>query len=105
MQNGCAGTGCTQTQETNDYNNRLQPVRIQLGTSTSNNANACTVYNYYSGVANPTSCSIPSQVSSGNDGSEMGHYFQDTTNSSLSHTATLTVNDGDGDVHTHTWNY
>ena len=72
LQNGCVGTGCTQKQETYDYNNRLQSVRIQLGTSSSPNANACTVYNYYSGVANPTSCSIPSQASNGNDGSEMG---------------------------------
>jgi RHS repeat-associated protein len=88
--NGCAGTGCTQRQETYDYNNRLQPVRVQLGTSGGNNANACSVYNYYSGVANPTSCVIPSLGTSGNDGSEMGHYFQDATNSSLGHTATLT---------------
>ena len=72
LQNGCAGTGCTQRQETYDYNNRLQPIRMQLGTSASPNANACMVYNYYSGVANPTSCSIPSQASSGNTGSEMG---------------------------------
>src|SRR5207249_869612 len=90
LQNGCAGSGCTQEQETYDYNNRLQMVRIQLGTSAAPNANACTVYNYYSGVGNPTTCSIPSQASSGNDRSEMGHYFQDTTNSSLGHTATLT---------------
>src|SRR5207302_5296312 len=41
-------------------------------------------------VANPTSCSIPSQGSTGNDGREMGQYFQDTTNSTLGHTATLT---------------
>ncbi len=90
LQNGCVGTGCTQRQETYDYNNRLQPVRIQLGTSTTQNANSCLVYNYYSGVANPTSCAIPSQATSGNDGSVMGHFFQDTTNSSLGHTATYT---------------
>ena len=89
LQNGCAGTGCTQKQETYDYNNRLQPVRIQLGTSNSLNANACTVHNYYSAAANPTSCGVPLQAVSGNDGSEVGHYFQDTTNPSLGHTATL----------------
>lgn len=90
LRDGCAGSGCTQEQETYDYNNRLEIVRTQLGTSANPNANACTVYNYYSGLANPTTCSIPSQASSGNDGSEMGHYFQDTTNSSLGHTATYT---------------
>ena len=90
LQNGCAGTGCTQKQETYDYNNRLQQVRMQLGTSASPNANACTVYNYYSAVANPTTCSIPSQAATGNNRNEVGHYFQDTTNPSLGHTATMT---------------
>jgi RHS repeat-associated protein len=86
LQNGCAGTGCTQRQETYDYNNRLQAVRIQLGTSATPNGNSCFVYNYYHGVGNPTSCAIPSQGSSGNNGSAMGHYFQDTTNPGLGHT-------------------
>lgn len=90
LQNGCVGTGCTQTEETYDYNNRLQTTRIQLGTAATPNANSCLVYNYYSGVGNPTSCSIPSQASTGDDGSEISHYFQDTTNSSLGHTATYT---------------
>ena len=32
--NGCVPSGsCTQRQDSYDYNNRLQPVRIQLGTS------------------------------------------------------------------------
>ena len=31
LQNGCVGTGCTQTQETYTYNKRLQPTQIQLG--------------------------------------------------------------------------
>jgi len=86
LQNGCSGTGCTQIQETYDYNNRLQTVRIQLGTSANLNANSCLVYNYYLGVANPTSCLTPSQASTGNDGNETGHYFQDTTNPTLGHT-------------------
>jgi RHS repeat-associated protein len=90
LQNGCVGAGCTQAQETYDYNNRLQPVRMQLGTSSSPSANSCLVYNYYAGVANPTSCVIPSQASSGNDRSAMGHYFQDTTNPSLGHTVSYT---------------
>lgn len=89
LQNGCVGTGCTQRQETYDYNNRLQAVRIQLGTPTNQNANSCQVYNYY-GVANPTSCSIPAQASSGNDRNVMGHFLQDTTNPTQGHTATYT---------------
>lgn len=86
LQNGCSGTGCTVRQESYDYNNRLQPTRIQLGTSGTPSANACHIYNYYP-VANPTSCAIPSQASSGNNGSAMGRYFQDTTNPSLTNTA------------------
>jgi RHS repeat-associated protein len=88
--NGCAGNGCTQVQETYNYNNRLQPVRIQLGTSSSNAANYCLVYNYYAGVANPTSCSIPAAATSGNNGTVMGYLYQDTTNPSLGHTAAYT---------------
>ena len=35
--NGCVPSGsCTQRQDSYDYNNRLQPVRIQLGTSSNN---------------------------------------------------------------------
>ncbi len=84
--NGCVGTGCTQRQETYDYNKRLQPVRIQLGTATNPSANSCLVYNYYGG-ANPTSCAIPAAGTSGNNGNVMGYYYQDTTNPSLGHTA------------------
>jgi YD repeat-containing protein len=62
LQNGCAGSGCTQVQETYDYNKRLQPVRMQLGTASNNSANRCLVYNCCAGVANPTSCVIPSQA-------------------------------------------
>ncbi len=90
MVNGCSGTGCTQRQETYDYNNRLQRVRIELGTSASPAANSCLVYNYYSGVSNPTSCAIPSQAASGNNRNVMGHLFQDSTNPALGHTASWT---------------
>ena len=38
LQNGCVGTSCVRLQETYDYNKRLQPVRIQLGTSTTQNS-------------------------------------------------------------------
>ena len=77
---------CTQGQDSYDYNNRLQPVRIRLGTSSTPNANYCLVYNYYA-AANPTSCAIPA-AGTGNNGSVMGYYYQDTTNPSLGHTAT-----------------
>lgn len=87
--NGCAGTGCVQRQETYDYNNRLQPVRIQLGTSSSNAANYCLVYNYYTSVANPGSCGIPSQ-GTGNNGNVVGYLYQDNVNAGLSHTASYT---------------
>jgi YD repeat-containing protein len=80
LQNGCAGTGCTNVQETYDYNSRLQPVRMQLGTASSNAANYCRVYNYYSGVSNPTSCATPSQGTSGNNGNVMADFFQDNAN-------------------------
>lgn len=86
--NGCAGSGCTQVQETYDYNKRLQPVRIQLGTSASNAADYCLVYNYYAGVANPSTCTgTPGTISSGNNGNVMGYWYQDNVNPSLSHTA------------------
>ena len=55
LQNGCAGTGCTNVQETYDYNNRLQPVRIQVGTASTPNADICLVYNYYAFYSNATS--------------------------------------------------
>ena len=86
--NGCAGSGCTQAQQTYDYNNRLQPVRIQLGTSSNSAANYCLVYNYYAGVANPATCTnSPATASSGNNGNVMGYWYQDKANSTYSHTA------------------
>ena len=85
--NGCVPSGsCTQGQDSYDYNNRLQPVRIRLGTSSNNAANYCLVYNYYA-ASNPTSCAVPA-AGTGNNGSVMGYYYQDTTNPSLGHAAT-----------------
>src|SRR5690348_13189824 len=87
----CAGTGCIQTQETYDYNNRLQPVRIQLGTSSNNAANYCLVYNYYAGVANPTTCTAtPTQGATGDNGNVMGYLYQDAANTSLQHSVAYT---------------
>src|SRR5271157_5970007 len=83
--NGCAGSGCTQVQETYDYNNRLQPVQIQLGTPSNNAADYCLVYNYYSG-SNPSSCAVPPQGTL-NNGNAMGYWYQDDVNASFSHAA------------------
>jgi RHS repeat-associated protein len=88
LQNGCVGDGCTMVQETYDYNNRLQPVRIQLGTATNNSANHCLVYNYYSDVGNPSSCAAPSQGTA-NNGNVMGYWYQDNVQP-WTHTASYT---------------
>src|SRR3989449_11053244 len=63
---------------------------IQLGTSATPNANSCIVYNYYSGVANPTSCTTPTQAGTGNNGNAVGHFYQDSSYPSLGHTASFT---------------
>ncbi len=86
LENGCVGTGCTQRQETYSYSNRMQPVMIELGTTSNNSANYCLVYNYYSG-SNPASCAVPSP-GAGNNGNVMGYWYSDNTNSTLNHTAT-----------------
>ncbi len=105
FQDGCAGTNCGKDQsgpvEGYDYNNRLQAVRTQFGTASSwdsyypQSDYFCSVYNYYVGASNPTTCVVPNPPSSGaqNNGSPrrlVGEYFRDTTNSSLSHTASYT---------------
>ncbi len=69
LDNGCAGSGCTNTVETYAYNNRLQPVRIELGTSSNPAADSCLVYNDYASVANPGSCAVPSQGTGNNPSS------------------------------------
>jgi RHS repeat-associated protein len=79
LQNGSVDGG-TQRLESYDYNNRLQPVRIRLGSSGTPDANSCEVYNYYPGVSNPPSnCEMPSQATSGNNGNVVGHYLKDNT--------------------------
>ncbi len=74
--------------ETYDYNTRLQPWRIQLGTAQSTpNAYNCLVYNYYG--QNATTCaSTPPGGSGGNNGNVMGYYEQDNGNPGMTHTAT-----------------
>jgi len=87
LTDGCVGTGCTQIQETYDYNDRLQPVRMQLGTSSNTSADYCLVYNYYQGFSNPTSCTgKPTQSSTGNNGNVAGFWYEDNVNTSFSHT-------------------
>jgi YD repeat-containing protein len=51
-------------------------------------ANYCWVYNYY-GVANPTSCAVPTAGTSGNNGNVTGYYYLDNTNP-YTHTDVLT---------------
>ena len=87
LENGCVGTGCTNAQETYQYNKQLQPAVIELGTSSSPTANYCLVYNYY--ASSPTSCALPSAGTNDN-GNVMGYWYQDSVNSSFSHTATYT---------------
>jgi RHS repeat-associated protein len=77
LQDGCAGSNCT-LQETYDYNNRLQPARIQLGTSANNASDFCLAYNYYLSLGSPGACSttLPPQ-GGGNNGNVMGYLYQD----------------------------
>ncbi|HMD84667.1 MAG TPA: RHS repeat-associated core domain-containing protein, partial [Terriglobia bacterium] len=84
------GRGCTPVEETWDFNNRLQPVRIQVGNSSNPSALACLVYNYYAGVSNPSSCAAPAQATSGNNGNVMGYDDLDNASSNVSHTAAYT---------------
>lgn len=88
---GCSGSSCVPRVETYDFNNRLQPVRIQLGISGLSFSNYCLVYNYYSNMSNATNCSVPSQNgATGNNGNALGYFDSNTGDPSLSHTATYT---------------
>lgn len=79
LTNGCVGTGCTEVQETYDYNNRLQLVRIQLGTAANPAADYCLVYNYYyPSLGTPASCGIPAQAAA-NDNGDVGAICTRTT--------------------------
>ena len=90
--NGCVGTGCTNALETYDYNNRMQPVRLQLGIPGNTDQEYCLVYNYYTSLVNspPSSCAVPSQ-GSGNNGSVINIFDLDGPNNTLmTHTETYT---------------
>ena len=88
LQNGCVGTGCTQTQETYTYNKRLQPTQIQLGNTSNAGANYHLAYNYTwpTGQQMPNGCSLSSQPA-GNNGNVMGYTYTDNTNNPFSHSA------------------
>ncbi|MGH9396815.1 MAG: hypothetical protein ACRD18_08185, partial [Terriglobia bacterium] len=81
LENGCAGSGCTNTLETYAYNNRLQPVMIELGNTSNPAADYCLVYNDYASLGNATSCAAPAQ-GTGDNGSVMGIFDQDNVNGS-----------------------
>ncbi len=76
------------------YNNRLQPWMIRLGQSGGNlSSDYCLVYNYFSTWTAPSSCPDPSTVptsGSGNNGNVRGYWYNDSVNSSFSHTASYT---------------
>lgn len=73
----CGGQGCAQSQETRQYNSRLQPVLMELGNSSNLTADYCLVYNYYTSVANPTGCAMPSQ-GTGDNGNIMASTTRQT---------------------------
>ena len=86
--NGCAGSGCTQTQETYAYNNRLQTSQIELGTTGNPSAYFNLAYNYYlPGGTTPPGCPV-SATGSGNNGNVIGYTYTDgVNNSTMSHSA------------------
>jgi RHS repeat-associated protein len=87
LQNGCEGTGCTNTQETYSYNNRLQASEIQLGTSGNAGADYSLAYNYsLPGGTTPPGCPVQAQ-GSGNNGSVIGYTYSDSVNPSYSNSA------------------
>jgi YD repeat-containing protein len=91
LENGCVGSGCTNTVETYTYNNRLQPWMIQLSTASS--GGYCLVYNYLSSWTPPSTCPVAASVptsGSGNNGNVNGYWYKDYSQSSFSHTASYT---------------
>ena len=84
---GCAGSGCTQAQETYSYNKRLQVTQIQLGNTSNPAANYTLSYNYYlPGGPTPPGCPLQAQ-GSGDNGNVIGYTYTDASNPSFSHTA------------------
>ncbi len=88
FEDGCSGSGCTNAQETYQYTKRLQPWVISLAAASG--AGSCLVYNYYSSWTPPTSCPSPGSAAptgTTDNGNVMGYWYQDSVNSSFSHTA------------------
>jgi RHS repeat-associated protein len=87
---------CTNAQETYTYNNRLQPWMIELGKpggGSNTYASYCLVYNYFSTWTPPSSCPDPSTVpttGTGNNGNVVGYWYNDSVQTSFSHTASYT---------------
>ena len=94
LENGCAGSGCTDTVETYTYNQRLQPLTIGLGTSSNPFADYCLVYNWYANSYSPNSCTPTPQGFGGDNDMLYNSYYGDNVNPSLSHTELFSY-DGD----------
>ncbi len=87
LENGCAGSGCSNTQETYTYNKRLQPIIVELGLNGGNlYSDYCYAYNYYADKPNPTSCAAPAQGTK-NNGNVLAYWYQDNFQTGFSHTA------------------
>jgi RHS repeat-associated protein len=86
LQNACAGTGCTNTLETYIYNNGMQVIFVELGTTSDPTADYCLVYARNWAADDPTACAGGPPAQGGyNGGNAIGVLYQDNVNSSLSH--------------------
>jgi RHS repeat-associated protein len=80
----CGAQGCAQSQETRQYNNRLQPVLMELGNSNNPAADYSLTYSYAGNSSPP--CTI--QQGAGDNGNITGSTYTDNINSGYSHTFT-----------------
>ncbi|HET9180299.1 MAG TPA: hypothetical protein VFQ24_18235, partial [Terriglobia bacterium] len=80
----CGGQGCAQSQETRQYNNRLQPTLMELGNSSNLSADYSLTYSYAPSPNPP--CSLPQGA--GDNGSITGETYTDNVNAGYSHTFT-----------------
>jgi RHS repeat-associated protein len=80
----CGGQGCAQSQETRQYNNRLQPVLMELGNSSNPSADYSLTYTYTGSPSPPCSTS----QGAGDNGNITGSTYTDNVNSGYSHTFT-----------------
>ncbi|TAM80930.1 MAG: DUF2778 domain-containing protein [Acidobacteria bacterium] len=77
----CGGGGCAQSQETRQYNNRFQPVLMELGNSSNLSADYSLTYSY-------TGSSPPCAAATGDNGNIMGSTYTDNVNAGYSHAFT-----------------